>query len=91
MSVPKEYKAIRLLRHAGDYEIHTLPIHILESGEILVRVDAAGLNPSDWKTRYIQEFAGYLKPYPAQQGHDVVGTVAQLGEGVTTFAVGDKV
>ena len=58
---------------------------------MLVRVHFAGVNPIDWKLR-----AGYLKqfmpvPLPAIPGLDVSGTVEAVGEGVSGFAVGDRV
>ena len=62
-----------------------------KAGELLIRVHFAGVNPIDWKFR-----AGYLKEYvpltlPHTPGLDVSGTVEALGDGVTGFAVGDRV
>jgi NADPH:quinone reductase-like Zn-dependent oxidoreductase len=62
-----------------------------KAGELLIRVHVAGVNPIDWKFR-----AGYLKEYvpltlPHTPGLDVAGTVEALGDGVTGFAVGDRV
>ncbi|MHB8490328.1 MAG: NADP-dependent oxidoreductase [Candidatus Dormibacteria bacterium] len=62
-----------------------------KAGEVLIRVHAAGVNPIDWKLR-----AGYLQQYmpltlPHTAGLDVAGTIAALGEGVTGFAVGNRV
>ena len=62
-----------------------------KAGEVLIRVHAAGVNPVDWKLR-----AGYLQAYmpvdlPYIPGLDVAGTVETLGEGVTTFDVGERV
>ncbi|TCD61826.1 hypothetical protein EIP91_007843, partial [Steccherinum ochraceum] len=91
MSVPAEQKVLLLLQHAGPYEIRSVPNHTLQAGEVLVRVEAAGLNPSDWKTRFTEYSFALGGVYPARQGHDVAGTIVQLGEGVTAFAVGDKV
>ncbi len=56
--------------------------------EVLVRVLAAGVNPVDWKTR---ANGGRLGPPPFTVGWDVAGVVEALGEGVTRFAVGDRV
>lgn len=92
MSIPTDQKALRLMRHAGPYEVLTVPVPTLDPGEILVRIDVAGLNPADWKCRFIDSFAYiFNNDYPAQQGHDIAGTVVKAGEGVTAFAVGDKV
>ncbi|MFI7648108.1 NADP-dependent oxidoreductase [Micromonospora sp. NPDC049460] len=59
-------------------------------GEILVRVHAAGVNPTDWKTRARGQFAtGALPPFVL--GFDVSGAVEEVGPGVTLFAPGDEV
>ncbi|MFK4084736.1 NADP-dependent oxidoreductase [Kribbella sp. NPDC020789] len=55
--------------------------------EILVRVHAAGVNPTDWKSRTEgRDFA-----FPAILGYDVAGVVAEAGPGVTWLRVGDEV
>jgi NADPH:quinone reductase-like Zn-dependent oxidoreductase len=59
--------------------------------DVLVRVEAAGVNPLDSKTA-----AGELKllvphPTPFILGHDVAGAVTRVGSAVTRFAVGDAV
>ncbi|GAB6903061.1 NADP-dependent oxidoreductase [Kineosporia succinea] len=54
--------------------------------EIVVRVHAAGVNPTDWKHR--AGAAGRLVPV---LGWDVSGVVEQVAPGVTLFAPGDEV
>ncbi len=56
--------------------------------QILVRVHAAGLNPTDWKHRAHQIFLG---PPPFVLGWDVSGVVEAAGFGVTLFKPGDEV
>lgn len=56
--------------------------------ELLVRVRAAGLNPTDWKHRAHGLFLG--EP-PFVLGWDVSGVVASVGLGVTLFKPGDEV
>ncbi|RKE20901.1 NADP-dependent oxidoreductase [Streptomyces sp. TLI_171] len=58
------------------------------TSEILIRVKAAGLNPTDWKHRASGLFLG--KP-PFVLGWDVAGTVEAVGFGVTLFRPGDQV
>jgi NADPH:quinone reductase-like Zn-dependent oxidoreductase len=58
------------------------------ASEVLVRVRAAGLNPTDWKHRAAGIFLG--EP-PFVLGWDVAGTVEAVGLGVTLFAPGDEV
>jgi NADPH:quinone reductase-like Zn-dependent oxidoreductase len=56
--------------------------------QILVKVRAAGLNPTDWKHRAHQIF---LAPPPFTLGWDVSGVVEATGFGVTIFKPGDEV
>ena len=56
--------------------------------EILVRVHAAGLNPTDWKHRARRIFLG-LPPFVL--GWDVSGVIEATGYGVTLFKPGDEV
>jgi len=59
--------------------------------EVLINVQAASVNPVDWKLR-----AGYMKDvfpltFPATLGWDVSGTVEEAGADVTRFKRGDEV
>ncbi len=59
------------------------------SGQVVVRVYAAGVNPVD---TYIRAGAHAAKPpTPYTPGSDAAGTVEAIGEGVTTVAVGARV
>jgi NADPH:quinone reductase-like Zn-dependent oxidoreductase len=58
--------------------------------EIRVRVEAAGVNPVDWKTRAGLGAAAQWG-FPLTVGWDVAGVVDAVGPGVTRFAVGDPV
>lgn len=61
-------------------------------GQIRVRVAAAGLNPVDWKiAAYPAAAERFSVRMPAGFGNDYAGTVDEVGEGVTGFAVGDRV
>lgn len=62
-----------------------------KDNEVLVEVYASGVNPFDWKVR-----AGYMKNFiplelPATLGGDVVGVVAEVGNSVKGFEVGQEV
>lgn len=62
-----------------------------QPGEMLLRVEAASVNPADWKIR-----AGLLQAvlpltFPRVLGRDCVGTVMSLGAGCSGFAVGTGV
>jgi NADPH:quinone reductase-like Zn-dependent oxidoreductase len=56
--------------------------------EVLVRVRAAGLNPTDWKHRAT---GGFLGEPPFVLGWDVSGVVEAVGVGVARFKPGDEV
>jgi L-iditol 2-dehydrogenase len=68
-----------------DIRVVELPIPAIGSGELLVQMRACGLCASD-----VMEW--YMKPRaPLYPGHEPVGTVAAVGEGVEQFAVGQRV
>jgi len=86
-------KAIRIHQYGGPEELklEDAPRPQPGTGEVLVRVLAAGVNPVDWKIR-----AGYLKTYmpvpmPFIPGIDISGIVEATGHGVTKFKKGDEV
>ncbi|MFJ3792411.1 zinc-dependent alcohol dehydrogenase family protein [Kitasatospora sp. NPDC090091] len=59
-------------------------------GELLIRVDAIGLNRAEVlfrSGRYIEP----VREFPARLGAEAAGVVEAIGEGVTGFAVGDAV
>jgi len=60
-------------------------------GEVLVRTQAIGINPIDWKMRSGAAKERFPVEFPAILGYDVAGIVRELGEGVTNFKEGDRV
>lgn len=87
-------KAAQLIKYGGQDAIQVsddVPKPTPSSGQILVEVHAAGLNPFDWKVRegYMQEFIPIK--LPATLGGDVAGIVAEIGENVKGFRVGQEV
>lgn len=70
----------------NDIRVEDVPRPQIGPGELLVKVAGCGLCGSDIvKIRYET-----VKP-PAVFGHEVVGRVAEVGEGVNAFAAGDRV
>ena len=60
-------------------------------GEVRIRVQAASVNPVDWKIR-----AGYMHEimpvaFPAVPGRDAAGVVDEVGDGVAGVQAGDRV
>lgn len=58
------------------------------TNEVLVRVKAASVNPTDWKHR---ANGGFLGRPPFVLGWDLSGVVESVGTGVARFAPGDEV
>jgi NADPH:quinone reductase-like Zn-dependent oxidoreductase len=63
---------------------------------VLVRVQAASVNPVDWHTMtgtpyLVRMQAGLRKPRSTQLGVDFAGTVEEVGKDVTQFKPGDEV
>ncbi len=70
----------------GSVRIESRPRPAPGPGEMLLRLRAAGLCGTDlFKLRHASVAAGTVL------GHEVVGAVAALGEGVAGFALGDRV
>lgn len=88
-SVPMMY-AVRQERFGGPEVLQHVQVPRPAPGisEVLVRLRAAGVNPTDWKHRSARRFLG---DPPYTLGWDVSGVVEQVGLGVTLFQPGDEV
>ena len=87
MAVPTQQKALVVPEVRAPFKVTAFEVPKPTTGEVLVRVEAAALNPIEWK---IQTYGFLITKYPAVLGSDIAGTVVQLGDGVTNLAVGDK-
>jgi len=68
------------------------PVPAPGTGEVVVRVRAVAVNPVDAVSGFARRrFVYPWLRYPAVLGTDVAGEVAQVGAGVTSLAVGDRV
>jgi L-iditol 2-dehydrogenase len=72
----------------GRLELAQMPVPVAGPGEVLVRVEACGICGSD-----VHGFDGSTgrRIPPIVMGHEAAGTVAAVGEGITAYAVGDRV
>jgi NADPH:quinone reductase-like Zn-dependent oxidoreductase len=87
-------RAVRLESFGGPevLSLHEVPAPQAGSGQIRVRVTAAGLNPMDWFMTSDPETASQFGlSLPCGFGTDYAGAVDQVGDGVTEFAAGDRV
>ncbi len=80
-------KAAVLYAVNTDFKIETLELADPKEGEVMVRVEAAGVCHSDWHL-----VTGDSKhPMPVVAGHEGAGEILALGKGVEGLKVGDKV
>lgn len=68
---------------------HAYPQPAVRPGWVLLRVRATALNFHDIFTR--RGMPGIKVPLPLVVGSDIAGDVAELGDGVTSWRVGDRV
>src|SRR3954471_18306280 len=87
-------RAVRLESFGGPEVLNLREVPAPQAGaaQIRVRVAAAGLNPMDWfMTSDAETAARFGLSLPSGFGTDYAGVVDQVGEGVTGFAIGDRV
>jgi len=100
LEIPSEMKAWRAHAYGeggdpadtiGKLTQDTVPVPMPKSGQVLIKVERAAVNPIDWKL-----FSGGLDgiapvTFPYVPGFDLAGIVVKLGDDVSNVAVGDKV
>ncbi len=91
MPLPQQMRHVDLKSFGGPevMQMATGPVPQPRPGEVIVQVQAAGVNRPD----VAQRSGNYPPPKDASPilGLEVAGTVVALGEGVTGFTIGDKV
>ena len=91
VTLPEKMRFIDLPSHGGPevMQLSQAPLPTPARGEILVRVEAAGVNRPD----VAQRQGAYPPPKDASPilGLEIAGEVVALGEGVSEFKPGDKV
>ena len=82
-------RAIQIRKTGGPevLQLVDLPKPEPKAGEVLVKIEAAGVNFID---TYLRE-GRYPAPLPFIPGQEAAGVVAALGDGVSGFAIGDRV
>ncbi len=66
--------------------LEEIPIPEIGPGEVLIHIDTSGLCGTDLKKIHTNSHPG-----PRVFGHEMAGTIARIGPGVSHFAVGDRV
>lgn len=80
---------VKYQKGEGNMEIRDLPEPAAGPGQIKIEVKAAGICGSDLHI-YHDDIAIPINP-PVVTGHEFSGVIAELGEGVTGWQVGDRV
>jgi L-iditol 2-dehydrogenase len=73
-------------RGINDMRLERVPVPKIGRGELLIRIATCGICGTDLKKIHMGSHSA-----PRIFGHEMAGTVAAVGEGVTNFAVGDRV
>lgn len=79
-------KAIQVAAKGEPMKLVEIPVPQPEEGQVLLKVEACGICHGDSKV-----IEGAASSYPRIPGHEVVGTVAKLGEGVSKWKIGQRV
>ncbi|TFY82414.1 hypothetical protein EWM64_g1604 [Hericium alpestre] len=80
--------ALLLNEKFGQYTVDQRPVPTPGPGDVLIEVYAASLNGID---NFIQRFGAFVETYPTVAGHEGVGIVRVLGDGVSNVREGDRV
>ncbi len=86
-------KAVRFDQYGGRDVLYAADVErpVPPPGEVLVAVRTAGLNPGEAAIREGRMDAVFPATFPSGQGTDLAGVVAQVGDGVDAFTVGEEV
>src|SRR5581483_714368 len=83
--IPKSMSAI-VYRGINDLRLETLPVPRIGANELLVKVAACGVCPTD-----IKKIHHGTVPPPRIFGHETAGTIVRTGARVRGFSVGERV
>ncbi|HZX05767.1 zinc-dependent alcohol dehydrogenase family protein [Kribbella sp.] len=81
-------RAVVVERYGVLPEVREVPEPAVEAGAVVLRVEATGLCRSDWHGWMGHDPDIVLPHVP---GHELAGTIAAVGAGVSGWAVGDRV
>jgi NADPH:quinone reductase-like Zn-dependent oxidoreductase len=83
---------VRFDRYGGVDVLEVVDVErpVPDSGELLVAVKAAGINPGEGKIREGLLHDRFPATFPSGQGSDLAGVVEEVGEGIEDFGPGDE-
>ena len=83
--IPTTMRAV-VYRGVNDMRVETIPVPAIGPGELLIRIATCGICGTDLKKIHSGSHSA-----PRIFGHEMAGTIAAVGAGVTGYAVGDRV
>jgi L-iditol 2-dehydrogenase len=83
--LPTEQRAA-VYRAVNDVRLETVTVPTIGPGEVLMKIDTCGICGTDLKKIHTGSHSA-----PRIFGHEMAGTIVQVGEDVEGFAVGDRV
>ncbi|WP_223280066.1 zinc-binding alcohol dehydrogenase family protein [Nostoc sp. PA-18-2419] len=91
-NTPQQMKAMAVdeFGHADKLTLHTLPVPIVDAGEVLIGIETAGVGIWDAMEREGELLYNEVH-FPRVLGGECAGTIVAIGDGVERFAVGDRV
>ena len=86
-------RAVRFDRYGGREVLYVadVPMPVPATGEVVVEVRAAGINPGETAIRSGALRDRFPATFPSGQGSDLAGVVTSVGEDVEGLAIGDEV
>jgi L-iditol 2-dehydrogenase len=83
--IPATMQAV-VYRGINDLRLETVPVPVIGPGELLVKIAACGICGTDLKKIHMGSHSA-----PRIFGHEMSGTIVQVGEGVSNFRLGERV
>jgi L-iditol 2-dehydrogenase len=83
--IPSTMRAV-VYRGINDMRVETVPVPEIGAGELLIKVATCGICGTDLKKIHMGSHSA-----PRIFGHEMAGTVVQVGAGVTKYSVGERV
>lgn len=83
--IPAHMRAV-VYRGVNDMRVETVPVPHIGPGELLIKVATCGICGTDLKKIHLGSHSA-----PRIFGHEMAGVVVAVGEGVTRYALGDRV
>jgi NADPH:quinone reductase-like Zn-dependent oxidoreductase len=86
-------KAVKFEKYGGleVLQLEEVPRPVPNTGEVLVKVKAAGINPGEAAIREGKLAKQFPTTFPSGEGSDFAGIIETIGSDVNGFSVGDEV